>query len=66
MKNIRVGHGVEFTRNIGNFENVKPNFNISADVEEGETAEEVYQKLVDKVDGWADAYLETIDGKKKK
>lgn len=53
MKNIRVEYSAEATFNLGNFENVKPHYGMSADVdpENGETPDVVFEKIKNFVDG---------------
>ena len=55
LKDIRVGYKNEYTINMGNFENQKPGYEISALVE-GEVSkaelEEVRNKLKSLLDAW--------------
>ena len=50
--NVRVEYSVEATINIGNFENVKPGYRISADVPEGTSPTAVRAKLKATADAW--------------
>lgn len=43
--NVRVEYSVEATINLGNFQNVRPGYRISADVPEGVHPNEVREKL---------------------
>jgi hypothetical protein len=62
----RVTYGLAYTRNLGNFENVKPFFEISTDVRDGETDEEAKDRIVAKVDKWVEDAVEQIDEEAKK
>lgn len=50
--NVRVEHHVEATINLGNFQNVKPGYIISADVPEGVHPSEVRDKLKTLAQQW--------------
>lgn len=55
LKDIRVGYKNEYTINMGNFENQKPGYEISALVEGGVSKaelEEVRNKLKSLLDAW--------------
>lgn len=56
--NVRVEHHVEATINLGNFQNVKPGYSISADVPDGVNPSEVAVKLRALTEKWL---LEDID-----
>lgn len=60
MKNVRVEASTEATVNIGDFQNVRPGFKISADVEEGEKVFEVKNKLVETITAWLEAEVAAI------
>lgn len=51
MKNIVVKYEVDATVNLGNFENVKPHYGMSAELEDGENPKEAFDKLKTFVDG---------------
>ena len=50
--NVRVEYSAEATVNVGNFENVKPGYRISADVPEGQNPTLVRDRLKRVVDAW--------------
>lgn len=52
LKNVRVEYSKEATINIGNFENVKPGYRVSADVPNGVHPDEAKKKLKALVEGW--------------
>ena len=54
-ENVRVEYSVEATINLGNFQNVKPGYRVSADVPEGSHPAEVREKLKALVDPWLEA-----------
>jgi phosphopantetheine adenylyltransferase len=60
MKNLRVEYHNEVTINLGNFENQKPGFGLSADVEEGEDPKVVARALKEKVDFWLEKTIDSI------
>lgn len=45
LNNIRVHYAVDATVNLGNFENVKPHFAMSADVPEGTSPVDAFNKI---------------------
>lgn len=51
-ENIRVEYSIESTINLGNFQNVKPGYRVSADVPEGGTATGTRNQLKSLVDRW--------------
>lgn len=54
-KNLRVTYIVEATINTGNFQNVKPGYEVSADVPEGVHPSVVRAELKALVDPWLEA-----------
>jgi hypothetical protein len=60
MKNVRVEASIDATVNIGDFQNVKPGFKISADVEEEEKVFEVKDKLVNTISSWLETEVQKI------
>lgn len=52
LKNVRVEYSKEATINIGNFENVKPGYRVSADVPNGVHPDVAKKKLKALVEGW--------------
>lgn len=66
----KLKYGVEFTRNLGNFQNVKPNFELTLDVatsENGDLAsqlaelDEIKEVIVEQVDAWLVKKVEELD-----
>lgn len=51
-KNVRVSYSISATINLGNFENIKPEYEISADVPDGVNPAVVREKLKRIVDSW--------------
>lgn len=45
LTNVKVTYSVDATINVGNFENVKPHFSITADVEDGGNPKEAFLKI---------------------
>lgn len=58
--NIRVEYSVEATVNVGDFQNVRPGFKLSADVPEGTSPTAVKNKLKDTADVWLEQAVEKI------
>lgn len=56
--NVRVEHHVEATINLGNFQNVKPGYVLSADVPDGTHPSDVATKLRGLAEKWL---MEDID-----
>lgn len=52
FKNVRVEYSNEATINTGNFQNVRPGYKVSADVEEGTHPKEAREALRALVDAW--------------
>jgi hypothetical protein len=63
MNNGKVTYGVEFTRNLGNYQNVKPHFEVSLDVgiDSLDDLDEIKDKLAEKVDEWLFQKVEELD-----
>lgn len=60
MKNIVVKYQNRATVNTGNFQNVVPGYEISAELEEGENPHTVRDKLKATVDAWLEADIDGI------
>ena len=45
MKNIKIEYHQEVTINLGNFQNIKPFYSMSAEVEEGESPADAFRKV---------------------
>ena len=58
--NVRVEYIVEATINIGNFQNVKPGYRVSADVPDDQHPNEVRAKLKALVDPWLEEDVDTF------
>lgn len=54
MTKGRLTYGVEFTRNLGNFENVKPRFELSMDLDtlDEDEVDDAHNLLTAQVDKW--------------
>ena len=54
MTNAKLTYEVEFTRNLGDFENVKPRFGLTVDVDytSKEDLDELKEQLSAQVDEW--------------
>ncbi len=54
MPRAKLKYGVEFTRNLGNFQNVKPNFELTVDAEFDslEDLDVIKEEIAKKVDQW--------------
>jgi hypothetical protein len=51
-ENVRVEYSIETTINLGNFQNVKPGYRLSADIPEGSNASTVRSQLKALADRW--------------
>jgi hypothetical protein len=60
LTGIRVEYHNEMTVNIGDFQNLKPGFSISADVPEGVSPTAAKAKLEKVVDAWLEAKVNEI------
>lgn len=60
LNNVRVSYSNRMTVNIGNFQNLQPEFTISADVAEGDNPVEAAQKLRQTVDSLLEAEVKRI------
>ena len=58
--NIRVEYSIEATVNIGDFQNVRPGFTLSADVPEGASPTAVKNRLKQTADAWLDQRIAEI------
>jgi hypothetical protein len=56
-----VTYGLQYTRNLGNFENARVHFEISDDLRPGETPDQAKDRIVAKVDSWVEAAIKAID-----
>lgn len=63
MKDIVVEYHNEVTVNLGNFENQKPGYRLSATLEDGENPNVVRDKLRKTVDGWLEQEIDEIRAK---
>jgi hypothetical protein len=61
MSQDSVTYGMQYTRNLGNFENARIYFEVTRSVRDGETIDEAKEKVVSKVDGWVQKSVEAID-----
>lgn len=52
LSNVRVVYRNEVTVNLGNFENAKPSYELSADVNDGVHPDEAVKRLEALVDSW--------------
>lgn len=52
LTNVRVEYIIDATINLGNFQNVKPGYRVSADVPDGVHPNEARAKLKALVDPW--------------
>lgn len=57
----RVTYGLHYTRNLGNFENVKVYYEISDDVRDGENVDTAFGRVVGKVDDLVENKVKEID-----
>lgn len=60
FNNVRVEYSNEATINIGNFQNVRPGYKISADVENGIHPKEARAALKALADAWLEEDIEQI------
>lgn len=60
LNNVRVSYTNRMTVNIGNFQNLQPEFSISADVPDGENPIEAAHKLRQTVDTLLEAEVKRI------
>lgn len=54
-------YGLKYTRNLGNFENVTPYFEISDEQRENETLNELVNRVVGKVESLMTEKINEID-----
>jgi len=54
-------YGLKYTRNLGNFENVTPYFEISDDLRDGEALPELVKRVVGKVEQLMTDKINEID-----
>lgn len=54
-------YGLRFTRNLGNFQNVTPYFEITEDKRETETLDQLVNRVVNKVEALMEAKVNEID-----
>lgn len=60
MKNIVVTYAVDATVNLGNFENVKPHYAMSAELDDSENPTEAFDKIKTFVDSLLEAEIGSI------
>jgi hypothetical protein len=56
-----VRHSMFYTRNLGNFENVKVGYEVEDDLRPGETPDEARSRIKKKVGQWIIEDIEEID-----
>jgi hypothetical protein len=61
LKNVRVGYRVAATINTGNFTNVRPEYEVSADVPDGLDPSEAVAELEELADAWLEANTDRIN-----
>ena len=63
MTNAKLTYEVEFTRNLGNFENVKPKFGLTVDVDYNskEDLEVLKTDITNTVDSWLTDKVEELE-----
>lgn len=65
FKNIRIEYRCDTTINTGDFQNIKPGFTLSADVEDGASPTEAKNFLVSVVDAWIEEEVAKVaEGRK--
>ena len=64
MENIRIRYSNKMTVNIGNFQNLQPEYEIEADVAPGEL-EAAFNKIKAKVDSLLEADVADIEAEKR-
>lgn len=57
----QVTAGLTYTRNLGNFENVKVNVEVSTDARQGETVNEAFERVYSFVEGKLQEKVEEIE-----
>lgn len=57
----KVTAGLQYTRNLGNFENARVHFEISDDVRDNETIDQARNRIYGKVEAWVEAAIKEID-----
>ncbi len=60
LENVRVEYSCEVTVNIGNFQNQKPGYRVSADVPAGTHPDIARAKIKALVDGWVESDVQDI------
>jgi hypothetical protein len=60
LSRVRIEYRNDATVNIGDFQNIKPGFSVSADVADGVHPTEAKKRLVALVDGWLEEEVATI------
>jgi hypothetical protein len=56
-----VTYGLQYTRNLGNFENARVHFEISDEKRPGESIDDTKARVVAKVNSWVEAEVNRID-----
>lgn len=56
-----VTYGLQYTRNLGNFENARVYYEITDTVRDGESVDDAQARITNKVDSWVQARVEEID-----
>lgn len=52
---------MQYTRNLGNFENARVYYEISDDVRKGESPDQAKDRIAAKVNSWVQSEVERID-----
>ena len=60
LENVRVEYSNEATINTGNFQNVKPGYTVSVDIQAGENPSNARDILKALVDGWLEEDIKKI------
>lgn len=56
-----VTYGLQYTRNLGNFENARVFYEITDDLRPGENIEQAKKRITEKVNEWVEAGIKAID-----
>jgi hypothetical protein len=56
-----VTYGMQYTRNLGNFENARVFYEITDDLRPGESIDAAKERITNKVDSWVEAAIKAID-----
>jgi hypothetical protein len=53
--------GLQYTRNLGNFENARVHFEISDDLRQGESIDAAKDRIFSKVESWVEQAVSSVD-----